>query len=161
MNILSKCFFVLCIIFCCLSCKAQSETIKTKLEKADSIVIVSHIAIPELIKKDEKPEERHLVLNNKLNEKLILNRLPIKGTDKKTLISILSQPFQDTLIEEGKCFIPRNAILIYKNHKISYIEICFTCKEIEISTDIIMENKDFDNLTWKKLEEFFIKLSLK
>ena len=59
-----------------------------------------------------------------------------------------------------QCFIPRHAIIIYKQHKILYIDICFECLNFETSADIIFGKYVWDRQKWSKLQKYFSNLKL-
>lgn len=52
-------------------------------------------------------------------------------------------------------FKPRNAILIYKNASLSYIDICFSCQRINTTKDIDFDDFDIKADKWKALKQFF------
>jgi len=134
----------------------QSLTkIKQLILQSDSVILTSHISPPQIISKNDDPNDQKVVLNNKINPKLIKEQKIISDSSRKYLAHFITKPFRDNLIEEGKCFIPHHTIYIFKKSKISWINICFLCGEIECSTDIKFPEEDFDQATWKKLSEFF------
>ena len=58
-------------------------------------------------------------------------------------------------MENGKCFIPHHAILIFKNQEISFIDICFGCSHLATSKDIKVSDDDFDRRKWRELQSYF------
>jgi hypothetical protein len=143
------------------SAQKQLTKIKSMLLNADSILLTSHIAPSAIIMENEDPNDRKLVINDSINTKFIKERKLIDKTTILQLASLITKPFRDDVIYEGRCFIPHHTIYVFKNRLISYIDICFHCQEIMCSEDIIFPQEDFDQLTWKNLEKFFLRQGFK
>jgi hypothetical protein len=122
---------------------------------ADSVLLISHASTSLKPRSEMSPNEYRLILNGKTNQDIIIERKIIKGKPLQYLSKLISSPFTDRTIEKGACFNPRNTIFIYKGKKISFIDICFECKEFESSKDIRITENDFNNAIWEKLEYFF------
>jgi hypothetical protein len=60
-----------------------------------------------------------------------------------------------------QCDMPRHSIIIYKNDKQSYIDICFGCKRINTSNDIDFSVIDMDDEKWEDLQKFFMANGIK
>lgn len=138
------------------------STLKKKMITADSIVLVSHIAPPEIYRSGiDNPNDFKLLIKGKVNEKVIKEKKVLNNKLTGTLSNIVSHPFSDSIEEKGMCFIPHHAILIYKSKKISFIDLCFLCQEFETSSDIKIPAGDFDLAIWKSLKLFFRKQGFK
>lgn len=133
--------------------------VKHKLLSADSILITSHeptagiglvdslgnnIPLPKLLK------------HNKPNYQIIKECKFLKKPSIDSLVNILNRPFKDRIISVGACYIPRQTIFIFKGNRISYVDICFHCRNFETSKDL-SNLYPFDNRKWAELEEFFIR----
>lgn len=129
--------------------------IKSLILKADSVILTSHSYPGMFISEKEEPDDRKLILNGKINPKLIIEQKRLTTTAVKYLASCITRPFADKKIIEDQCFNPRHTVYIFRDKTVSYIDICFECREIECSNDIIFPINDFDSVTWKKLEKFF------
>jgi hypothetical protein len=126
-----------------------------KMLLADSVLLISHASTSLKPRYEMSPTQYRLILNGKVNQNIIIERKIIKGKSLQYLSKLLNASFKDNSIEKGRCFNPRNTIFIFKGKKISFIDICFECREIESSKDIKIPENDFDNATWEKLEHFF------
>ena len=149
------------IIFSLLfSVNINSQGIYTQINGADSVFLISHTG-KAIIKKSEPVENYELIIDQKLNYKLVKEKVLVQGKNLKQLANIVSGDFKDSLIEYS-CFCDfKQAIIIYKNNKLSFIDISFGQRDIQTSDDIEIKNRDFDNATWDKLKLFFRKMGLK
>ncbi|KIA95317.1 hypothetical protein OC25_05535 [Pedobacter kyungheensis] len=153
-----KIFLTLTVFFFCITPVAFAQKSKNKVYQtfmaADSVVIVSHTLTYTPIQNDGDYSPR-LIENGRLNEKIIKQRLKLDKKDIDLLAStlIMSLKLGETF-ERGMCFMPHHGILIYKQNKCSFFDICFDCKHFVTSADIKLS----DNLriiTWQKLKAFF------
>lgn len=142
----------------------KSYKIKEVLLNADSVIFVSHEITAGILIQDEKTGKRkpppRLIVNNKINQSIIHEKLRLKGNDLDSLISILARPFHDTIISVGNCYMPHHTILVMKKSKISFIEICFGCRNYETSKDLNFFEA-FDKRKWEELENFLINHNFK
>jgi len=133
--------------------------LKTQLLSADSVIIVSHEATAGIGLVDEKTGKHlpppKLIVNGRLNETILHEKWVLKNTSIQRLSSIITRPFQDSVIERGMCFIPHHAVVIFKKRKTSFVDICFGCRGIETSRDIKMTAWDIDFRKWEELRDFF------
>ena len=106
--------------------------LNTKLQDADTVLLVSHEATAGVVVGDSPK----LIIARKPNYKIVKEQQILAGDKLGALIKILARPFQDTVIEMGKCFIPHHAIFIMRNGKTSYIDICFGCRRFKYSKDM-------------------------
>jgi hypothetical protein len=132
--------------------------LKTLMLTSDSIFLVSHESTTGIILVNERTGKKvplpKLIVNGRLNKSIIHETRIIKDSSIESLINILTRPFQDSIIEIGKCFMPHHAVIIFKKGKISFIDMCFTCKGIETSKDIKLTISDFDDRKWNELMHF-------
>ena len=131
--------------------------------KSDSVIIVSHEATDGVLIVEDSTGKRikppQLLISGKLNESIVKERRKLDSTHISKLTRILARPVADKTIEEGKCFIPHHAILIYKSGKISYLDICFGCRGFVTSKDLEFIDA-FDKKKWQQTESFFRSLGI-
>jgi hypothetical protein len=148
-------FFILLFFSVIVSGQNSFSNLRNKILLADSVLLISHASTSLKPRSEMSPTQYRLILNGKVNQKIIIERKIVKGKSLQYLSKLIGSPFKDKTLEKGHCFNPRNTIFIYKAKRISFIDICFECREIESSKDIKIPENDFDNLIWEKLEYFF------
>jgi hypothetical protein len=141
--------------------QVKQSWLNTKIAKSDSVFLVSHQEREgsDEIMLDSAGNEipfPKLIAGGKLNYQIIKEKTILTGKQIDTLIQILSRPFQDKMITEGKCFEPHHTIFLIKNNTISFIDICFSCRQFETSTDLA-RIPVFDNRRWRELKAFFLR----
>jgi len=153
-----KIFLTLAVLLSFITPASFAQTSKNKVYEtfmsADSVVIVSHTLTytPVLNDGDYSPR---LIENGKLNGKIIKQRLKLGKKDIDVLASILIMPLKlGETFERGMCFTPHHGILIYKQDKCSFFDICFDCKHFVTSDDIKLSDS-LRMITWQKLKTFF------
>jgi hypothetical protein len=57
--------------------------------------------------------------------------------------------------------MPHHAVLIIKDGKTYFIDICFGCLGIATSQNIRITADDFDKRKWSELETFFLQQNIK
>ena len=144
---------------------SQNNTnwLSKKMKAADTVLVISHVATTGVMNEDEtgkfiSPPE--LIIGDKLNDSIVIERSIITGAQLDVLIRILTQPLQSKNIYVAKRFIPHHAIILIKNGKVSYIDICFACHGYVWSKDLESLGS-FDNYKWNALESFFLKQGFK
>jgi hypothetical protein len=171
-----KLFFII-LFNCCHAQNTSFEIIKAKLQNADSIILISHILTEEYLKpiydwdtrypsKTSKKNKNELPVSHKFIEKGRINSAIITESklvlnDKDLLIEILTKSPIFENYNKISCDMPQHSIIIYKNGRQSYFDICFRCKKIHTSKDFNFSEIDFDNEKWERLEVFFKKLGVK
>ncbi len=155
---MKKNFLSLAILFFYIIPATYGQKSKNKVYQtfiaADSVVVVSHTLTytPKINEGDYSPR---LIENGKVNEKIIKQRLKLGEKDINLLASILIMPLKlGEIYESGKCFMPHHGILIYKQDKCSFFDICFDCKHF-VSSDDIKLSDNLRIITWQKLKAFF------
>ena len=149
-------FFCILLFFSVFtSAQNNFSNLKNKILLADSVLLISHASTSLKPRSEMSLTQYRLILSGKVNQKIIIERKIVKGKSLQYLSKLISSPFKDKTIEKGRCFNPRNTIFIFKGKRISFIDICFECREIESSNDIKIPENDFDNSKWQKLEYFF------
>ncbi len=153
-------------IFSHLSLSGQiiSKTVKDAILISDSVLLVSHNLTEQKIVQDEIVKIRKsppIVLNGRPNKKIIHESVLLTAYLKNQLISILTQPNHDSERNLIKCFLPHHSILLIKNGKTSYIEICFECERLLASQGIGLSDINYPKLMCKQLETFFSSLGIK
>lgn len=148
--------------------KSYSQGIATNLESkfhsADSIILIKHLSTNSPIIVDDRTgkssKQRRLFSGNRLNNAIVTKRKKIDSNQISSLLNLLIAQESKISRQTMQCFIPRHAIIIYKQHKISYIDICFECLNFETSADIIFGKYVWDRQKWSKLQKYFSNLKL-
>jgi hypothetical protein len=138
--------------------KAQTgdNTIKRLIQAADSVWIVSHEVTGVFMKdKQDQSKEVKIVELGRLRQDLIKESVLLNTTDRKLLAGILVLPSTDYKVEMAKCFFSNHAIVWKKGHKVSYIDVSFSCQRTRESEDVENHFNSFNNRKWKELKEFF------
>lgn len=157
-------FVVLVILEGTSSIKAQTkqQNLRKVLLNADTVLIVSHdntgITLRDETGRDITPK---LFINGKLNYGILHEQKIIKDSMRKKLLGILLLKNKNNKIVMNKCYMPQHAILIIKNHKVSFIDICFGCLKYEVSDDLSFFMDPFDINKWNELYQFFKQNGLK
>lgn len=137
--------------------QSSLNKLRNILLKSDSVILVAHNP-PSLEPRDKmRPEDYRLIVNNGINFKNITKYKKLTRSEAAYLSHLVTRPFKDSIIEKGRCFIPRHTIFFIRRNKVSYIDLCFQCQEFESSKDVKIPEEDFDSSVWKQLEDFFIK----
>ena len=128
------------------------------LLNADTVLIVSHDNTGITVTDDETGKDitPKLFINGKLNYAILHTQRIIKDSMRKKLLKILLLKNKSYKIVMTKCYMPQHAILIIKNHKVSFIDICFGCLKYEVSDDLRLFMRPFDINKWNELYQFFI-----
>jgi hypothetical protein len=180
---MKKIFSLLPILLITLNLNGQTTNainkIKQKILEADSVVLISHILTREFapkIKRDyEKgtkkvnykkwnslyPPAPSFLINGKINREIFVEKISLTNSGKASLINILIKISTPREIKAMQCDMPRHSIIIYKNNKHSYIDICFGCKRINTSNDIDFSVIGIDDEKWGNLQKFFMANGIK
>lgn len=140
----------------------KSKWLRTKLKKADTVLLVSHEATAGKVMDsigNPIPIPK-LLIGGKPNYSIVKEKRVLSGAQLDTFTKIFARPFRERTIEMSSCFIPHHAIFIIKNGLTSYVDICFSCQRFETSDDM-QQLYAFDNRKWRELENFFLKLGFK
>ncbi|MGI4870287.1 MAG: hypothetical protein ACRYFX_03805 [Janthinobacterium lividum] len=117
----------------------KSNWLITKLQRADSVILVSHLNTNELPAADTSghilPHPKLLVAG-KPNYSIAKERRSLTIVQRMELGRILIRPIKQIILKEGRCFMPHHAIFIIKNGRTSYIDICFDCSRSMSSDDL-------------------------
>ena len=117
---------------------------------------------------NQRKEEQNYKLP-KLNDTICFSKLDqiisLSLSQADTLTDILyNECFRSNLTEynEAGCYYPRNAILFLDNdgHVFEYLEICFECSKVELSSSKIVK-PDLCNNMYTGLEKFFKRIGVK
>ena len=147
------------LLFYTSNCFGQNlQLLAKKVISADSIWLVSHkqtdgIAILDTITNKKSYPEK-VVHNGTPNFDVIIQSMVLPDSFRKNLVSILEIPNTDTIIETCQ-FIPFHSILIFKDGKIDFLDVCFACNSYFISDDPDSENIYMGIQLRKSLELFF------
>ena len=157
-SIMKSLFPILCLLtpFFYISQKNESW-LSLKFKNADSVLLVSHEDTKGVTIVDDAGNRiplPELIIKGKPNYKIIRERQIIGGEQLDRLIQILDSPDTSRILEEAKCYMPHHTIFLFKNGKLSYVDICFSCKRFETSDDLYKISK-FDDRKWDELEKLF------
>jgi hypothetical protein len=145
---------ILMIMLTCfkLSADAKTDSLTTKILKADKVEILSH-------------EDSYLFIdsNGKLNESIVTERLELSKIGVDRLLNIINKRYpQEMPASRASCFDPHQAIALFKNGLYSIIDICFGCQQFSPTTDILLsENFLSTDTNWMDLKNFFISNGIK
>lgn len=129
-----------------------------KIRSSDTILLVSHSGNTfDTVKGEIFPA---LLVNNKINQKIIHELKTLTNNSIDTLVKILSMPTNEADYEMSHCCDPHHTIFIIKDGQISYIDLCFHCFCLSTSKDLELI-KGYDEPKWIALLSFFRKLSFK
>jgi len=147
--------------FFCISQKNESW-LRLKFKNADSVLLVSHDYTEGIAIVDDAGNRiplPKLIINGKPNYKIIKERQIVSGKQLDELIQIINRPIKNGSWV-AKCYMPHHSIFLFKNGKLSYIDVCFSCRKFETSRDL---NKiyQFDDRKWEELEKLFARLGFK
>jgi hypothetical protein len=178
-----KIFLSLSILLIALNLNAQTTNainkVKQKIIDADSVVLISHnltrgfgpIIKPDYEKGTKKvnlkkwnalhPPAPNFLTNGKINRKIFVEATSLKSNSRLNLLNILLREKISREVKVMTCDMPRHSIIIYKNNKQSYIDICFGCMRIHTSTDIQFSEADMDDEKWEDLQKFFVEEGIK
>jgi hypothetical protein len=151
-----KTYYIFFSFFLSVSLFAQKAQVSLPmiLQQADSLQIISHSSLS-VINLDGTPSPTILV-DGVPNYKIIKEVITLSKTSGKQLVNLFLFHKNLKVTKDTKCFEPHHSILIFKNGYCSYIDICFHCRNYEISKNLNITtnflNTDED---WKKLEDFF------
>ena len=143
-----------------LELKNDSLTVilKEVLYNADTVLLIGHTGrkYKPPGQNDTLPSIPSLVINEKLNAEIIKKQKVLKKAEIDTLFSILTR-----LVTENEggahCeFDPHHSIVIVKNSKISYMDMCLKCHQFELSQGF-PPLPFFDFTKWDQLDTFFTK----
>lgn len=167
------------VLFLLGSCSSQKKSlIESKMQSADSIVLISHIVTKEYAaapKPDwdardttmnmEKYMELHppappFLKDGQINRAIITEAVKI-DKERDALKSILIRHVTNVDSSKFNCDIPQHTIVLYKSGKQSFIDLCFTCRKVHPSSDIEISEKDFDENKWNSLKSFFQNVGIK
>ncbi len=176
-------FLSLPILLLALSLQAQTTNainkIKQKILEADSVVLISHNLTREFAPKIKRDYEKgskkinhkkwnslyplapSFLIDGKINRKIFVETISLTNNKKNSLINILVKRTISREIKMMQCDMPRHSIIIYKNNKQSYFDICFSCKRIHTSNDIAFSVIDIDDEKWEDLQKFFMANGIK
>ena len=143
----------------------KSNTVKEAILKADTVLLVSHNLTEQRIVEDKigggVRKSPPIVLRGRPNKKIIRETVLLNGVLKNQLISILTQPNNEGEINSMRCFLPHHSILLIKNGKTSFIEICFACQNLLASKGVGISDINSPKVMWTQLETFFSSQGIK
>jgi len=161
----NPCILFLSLFYCFSSYGQDADKATSQLmQTADSVVLISHIVTKEHALKDEglangqnvPKEHPPFLINNQINPFIIKERAKLAKAEVHELGRLFRLPVKKSNIGYlSLCFAPRNSILIYKEGRLSYIDLCFTCRGIATSEDLELNEHYFNESKWVKLRNYF------
>lgn len=134
-----------------LSGQSNYVDLKKKLSSADSVFVISYVS-----KGDSIHGLEYLLKEEDFSSSLLKGKERLDYTQLSQLTQILTRGERITgRMATNRSFKPKNAILIYKNGTLSYIDIYFSCQRIETSKDIKFDDFDIKPDKWRELKQYF------
>lgn len=143
--------------------KKPTHWFSQKLKSADSVLMISHHKTKGHMAVDSNGNLipfQELILNNKPNYAVVLERKLITGKAIDSLVRILTRRAARDNYALAGCFSPHHAIFIFKGNETSYLNLCFDCKRGEASKDLF-KLPIFDPKRWEELKAFYVKQGFK
>ena len=145
-------------IFCSVNSFAQTSqsNLRSFLINADSVIISNHKSLVVAEKPIGVPAEKgeDIVANGKPNYAIILKSYKLDQISIDSLATILTKEV-DGNSNQMACFDPHHTVYIFKNGKLSYLDICLSCHRFSRSKDIETADHQLTDETWLELESFF------
>ena len=142
-----------------------TTTVREAILTADTVLLVSHNLTEQRIVDDkiggQVRKSPPVVLRGRPNKKIIHETALLNSVLKNQLIAILTQPNNEGERNSMRCFLPHHSILLIKNGKTSFIEICFACKNLLASKGVGISDINYPTVMWTQLESFFSSQGIK
>ncbi|WP_146146753.1 hypothetical protein [Taibaiella chishuiensis] len=146
------------------SAHAQKDSLSALFSSADKIEILSHqdLYLPATtgeLRQGINGHWRSLAdASGNLNTCIVVRRLELKEQEKRSLAKILFDTSQPGIPpDKASCFLPHQAIVMYRKGKCFLIDLCFDCRRFSSSEQILLPNGFLlTDEQWYKLEHFFI-----
>lgn len=153
-RLLTIIFFILSLSFS-INGQNKKNNFEYIFSNSDSVFITSHGDLQFSKGPGKGWDYKKITINGKYNKEIVREIFKLDRISKDSLSAILTTPNNDSIIEDIQCFEPQHSILIYRNGKCSYFDICFGCRHFITSKDIKFEDDDLSDETWNSLELFF------
>ena len=170
-------FYIFCIFSACSergvsskisdnSTQTRNDSLSTILKKTfyetDTVLLIGHTG--RLYKppgqNDTLPPIPLLVINGKLNTQIIKKQKLLAKGEIDTLLAILSKPVSEDEGATNCVFDPHHSIVIIKNGRISYMDMCLSCHQFDVSQNF-PSLPYFDFAKWDNLDSFFTKIGVR
>jgi hypothetical protein len=142
-----------------LTAQIKKDSLNYKIINADSIEITSHEDLFTSTLKDNKPYQYYseILVNGKPNREIIKESKILNDSSKQKLLTLINtQTPKDSISYRPSCFNPHHSILIYKNGKCSFLDICFGCMGFSSSGDFHFSNFILStDIDWENLKNYF------
>lgn len=137
------------------------EPFHSELSKADSIILISHDDAYSIKSEgiSAPNDSLLLIVDDKINKKIIHEYIKVSLDDN--LLELLSEQRKDSVIQNNQCFLPHHAILFYFGKKISYVDLCFQCKQWQSSDDSSFSKIYISSDSFIKWENYFYKKGIR
>ena len=138
--------------------KEANKILKDIFLSADTILLVGHLGIQYNPpgQNNPSPTAPPILINGKRNTSIVKKQKIITKSEIDSLVTILLRPISEDEGVSNCIFDPHHTIFILKDGAVSYIDMCFTCQQLETSQDLT-SLPFFDNNKWTELERFFEK----
>ena len=143
----------------------KSNTVRQAILTADTVLLVSHNMTYQKIVED-KPggktrDSPPIVINQKINWKIIHESVVLTDSLKRRVINILTRPIINGDRNQMMCFMPHHSILLITKGKTYFIEICFACQRLVASKEIGISDIGYRDKMWPELEKLFSSVGIK
>ncbi|MFT3796131.1 hypothetical protein [Flavobacterium sp.] len=147
----------------CFSQTANLNLVKA-IQESEKVLLISHEDYRLIIEQPGNSTiiDRELFKDGLPNAEIIQQQIELNPKLKSELADVISYQ-KNTTDEEGvDCFWPHHSILLYRQGKWSYVDLCFSCDHYAHSPDLIIRKDEFlvTYEQWRTLENFFRKLQL-
>lgn len=129
----------------------QNKEMVKAIKEADSVFLISHTS--------DGIGSEPIVKENQINKSVVREYIKISNKSRVRLIHILAKDNKPETDFTSFCFFPHHAIIMFLKGQTSYVNICFSCRNYQLSG----ENKEyrFDRQKWEELKTYFIGLGFK
>ena len=106
----------------------KKNNFKHIFSNSDSVLISSHEDLRTSNSSGKGWFYKPITINGNYNKAIVHEILKLDNISKDSLVNILTTINKDSIIQDIQCFEPHHSILIYRNGKCSYFDICFGCR---------------------------------
>lgn len=157
---MKKLIFV-CLLFFANVTFSQNAELISLINKADSVILLSHKSTSDggieffdtLGNPIKSPD---LLADSLVNYKILIKKISLSKEQKIRLNNCFQ--LKDKTSTVSGCYFPHHSILIYLNHNLTLIDLCFECNGNELKLGKVKYHLINENYT--KLNKFFNELNL-
>lgn len=134
--------------------QGSANNIFSVLTESDSVIIVKHETLVVPGKPGWPSTTKEILINGKPNDDIILTSTKLSRRSINSLAVILTKETAGDIVTMA-CFDPHHAVYIFRKEKVSYLDICFGCRQFSYTKEINTGGHQLTNETWLELESFF------